>query len=134
MAHKITPNILIVDGSESALVSLQYIFRKENFSLITTTNIQEAKKIIAQSKPDIVVLDSLDKTQAVNFVKHLKSNEATKNVAVIMLSECTDQHFKSEAINSGTAFFIAKPFYNTELAAKVHFELYKKHGLNYSKK
>ena len=79
--------VLIVDDEEIVREALSYIFDKVGFITEEAKNGKEALIKVAQTKPDIIILDvampELDGTQA---CIRLRGNPETQNIPIIFLS------------------------------------------------
>jgi two-component system, OmpR family, alkaline phosphatase synthesis response regulator PhoP len=117
MAHA---RVLIVDDHapgaelvEAYLAELPYETRMANSG-------EEALKAIGEWKPDVVLLDvMMPRVSGFEVCKQLRSNEATREIGVIMVT-ALDQHVDIDrAVDVGTDDFITKPINKAELVSRV---------------
>ena len=110
--------LLIVDDDPDILHFLQLIFEDEGYEVQTSTKGQYLEQLHNGGLPDLILLDVfLSGKDGRDIVKHLKSQDETKHIPVIM----TSAHPKAEptARAAGADDFLAKPFNIDELLGKV---------------
>src|SRR5436309_1797698 len=110
--------ILVVDDEPDILDFLQIILEEEDYRVMTTEKAEYVEKLHDGGLPDLILLDVLlSGKDGREIVKHLKSQEETKHIPVIMLSA----HPSSEqaARVAGADDFVAKPFEIDLLLAKI---------------
>ena len=77
--------ILIVDDEPNIVMSLEYIFKKEDFQVYIARDGEEAIEIVENTIPDIILLDimmpNVDGYQVLNY---LKSSETLNKIKVIL--------------------------------------------------
>jgi CheY-like chemotaxis protein len=101
--------ILIVDDEPDILEFLQIIFEDAGYVVATTDKSEYLEKLNKSSLPDLVLLDMLlSGKDGREIVKHLKSQQRTKHIPVIMFSA----HPGAEkiALAAGANDFVEKPF------------------------
>ncbi len=131
MQQAVIPKILIVDRSLSVVTSLEYVFKNETFDTFPVSNIDESdKEVPALKNLDVILLVVNNHKEGIELIKNIRQKT---EASMIMISDSSDESYKNEAIAAGASFFITKPFYDAEVSAKVHYELYKKHGSHYAK-
>lgn len=134
MNKKVVPNILLINDSNTFHEHIKFIFKNEKFNLTYVSSKSEAFSILNNKIVDIIMIDdSIGRDESLATLKEIKKNQDTKDISVIMISECKSEKNCNEFLDSGAAFYLKKPYYPTEISAKVHFELYMKHGSNYVK-
>ena len=101
--------ILVVDDEPDILEFLQIIFEEAGYLVVTTDKGDYLEKLNNGPLPDLVLLDMLlSGKDGREIVKHLKSQEKTKHIPVIMFSA----HPSAErtALEAGADDFVEKPF------------------------
>lgn len=104
-----TKKILIVDDEPDTLKLLENRFKKEGYDVITASDgmscIAKAKK----EKPDLILLDIvLPDMSGFKTCKAIKSNEATRDIKVVVCTNKLDVIDATEARGSGADEFIEK--------------------------
>lgn len=107
--------ILIVDDSRTSRKILRNILEEDNHTIIAeATNGEEGYNMYGEYKPDIVTMDIT--MPVMNGVEALKKIKGTyPDAKVVMVSAAGQQHNMIEAVQSGAAEFIAKPFDVSEI-------------------
>jgi DNA-binding response OmpR family regulator len=73
-----------------------------------------------QGHPDLVIADViLPNLDGMRLLKALKSNQETRRIPVIMLTDKADPSAMVEGISSGARFYVVKPYDLNDLAAKI---------------
>ncbi len=111
--------ILLVDDESHILRLTELSIRKGNYEIISARNGYEAIECVARDKPDLVIMDvqmpGMDGLQALQV---LKSDPATANIPVIILTARGHQLTRQEAEGIGASAFLTKPFSPTQLFAE----------------
>jgi len=97
---------------------LQDLLEGEGYTVAITDNAEYIEKLHADGLPDLILIDVLlSGKDGRKIVKHLKSQEATKHVPVIMFSAHPSAE---ETVRvAGADDFVAKPFELDEVLAKI---------------
>jgi DNA-binding response OmpR family regulator len=111
--------ILVVDDEPDILEFLQIIFEDAGFLVVTTEKGDYLEKLNNGTLPDLVLLDMLlSGKDGREIVKHLKSQERTKHIPVIMFS--AHPSAEKTALEAGADDFVEKPFDIDTLLEKIH--------------
>jgi CheY-like chemotaxis protein len=117
------PKILIVD--DEALMGLLYQKHIENagYAFASAKSAEEGLELVAKEKPALIVLDViLPTTDGLAALRRLKGTPATKDIPVIVITTASlNEHYATlkEAIASGAATFLTKPFGPDKLVAEI---------------
>src|SRR5437899_11297783 len=101
--------ILVVDDEVDILAFLQDLLEQEGYIIVTTDKAEYVERLHNDGLPDLILLDVLlSGKDGREIVKHLKRQEETKHIPIIMFSA----HPSAErtAAEAGAEDFIAKPF------------------------
>ena len=103
-------NILIVDDSRTSRRILRGILEGDGHTVVgEATNGQEGFDKYVELKPDLVTMDiTMPVMTGVESLKKIKTD--FPDAKVVMVSAAGQQHNMLEAVQSGAAEFIAKPF------------------------
>ena len=119
--------ILIVDDEPNIVMSLEYIFKKEDFEVFIARDGAEAIEIVENSIPDIILLDimmpNVDGYQVLNY---LKERETLRKIKVIFLSAKNKSSDIELGLQLGADKYISKPFSVKNLVVEVKELLNKK--------
>src|SRR5690349_8364912 len=79
--------ILVVDDEPYMHRLLQHHFDLAGFAMLSANNGNEAIAMAASEKPDLVVMDvMMADMDGLTALKHLKKDDATKNIPVIVIT------------------------------------------------
>ncbi len=109
--------ILIADDDPAICDSIKMILELEGYEVDTTVNGETIYKI-EQDYPDLLILDIwMSGQDGRDICKYLKKKSYTKHIPVIMISASRD--VQTSAVESGANDFLAKPFEQQDLLAKI---------------
>lgn len=102
--------VLIVDDAAFMRMMLRDILAKNGFEVVgEADNGKIAVQMYNELKPDVVTMDiTMPEMDGIAAVKEIKA--ADPNAKVVMVSAMGQQAMVIEAIRSGAADFIVKPF------------------------
>ncbi|GBD86756.1 transcriptional regulatory protein YycF [bacterium BMS3Abin03] len=112
--------ILYAEDQESIARLVQFKLEKEGFEIIILTDGNNVVQTAVEQKPSLILLDiMLPIKDGITILEELKSNDAVKNIPVIMLSVQGDEQKILKALNSGAVDYIQKPFSTAELTSRI---------------
>ena len=116
------PKILVVDDDIDILSVMKILLSMKGFDVEVTSRGENAVPKIESFKPDVILLDVLISGYDGRAIcKQLKSNEATRDIPVIMFS--AHPGAAATIAEYGADDFIAKPFDVNNLMKKVNRQL-----------
>jgi phosphate regulon transcriptional regulator PhoB len=119
-AYSMNARILVVDDEKDILELVSYNLKKEGIVVTTSTNGEEALRLIKENTFNMVILDlMLPGIQGVELCKMLKASESTASIPIIMLSAKSEELDKILGLEIGADDYITKPFSPRELNARV---------------
>jgi len=118
---KATRKILIVDDeSVNVKVTRKYLEADGYKNFITTTDSREAIDLIANEKPDLVLLDIvMPNITGLDILKAVRQDHQLESIPVVILTASTDRETKLSALQLGATDFLAKPVDPSELIPRV---------------
>lgn len=112
-------HLLIVDDEQKILSFLKKLLMREQFTVDTAKNAEQALQKIQSSSYDIIILDvRLPDRNGIELCKDIRRKGI--NIPVLMLSALDGTTDKINGLNSGADDYLAKPFNFEELLARVH--------------
>ena len=112
--------VLIADDEPNIVISLEFLMGQVGYQTRVATNGQEALDLAASFRPDLVLLDiMLPAKSGYEVCQRLKSEPATRDIKVIIVSAKGRDVEVAKALELGADAFIAKPFSTRALVAKV---------------
>ncbi len=116
------PKLLIVDDEVDIREFAKNFFKRRNIEVFTSSGGQDALRIIAEQKPDLVLLDiRMEEMSGVDVLKNLRGNN--NNIKVVMVTGVEDEEIVNEAYSLGIRGYIHKPLVLEELEKVVMSEL-----------
>ena len=113
------PLILVVEDDEDARMLLAELLRPR-YEVDAVGDGETALKRAAELDPDLILLDLfLPGMDGFGALTGLRRNSKTKETPVIFLSAQGDAETKSQGLSLGAADYLAKPFSEQELMARV---------------
>lgn len=102
--------ILVIDDSTTNVVLLEAVLLNKGYTIDKAMNVKEAYEILQKRIPSLILLDLLmPRINGFEFLQQLKSNEAYKDIPVIIVSALTDEETIQKTYQLGAQFFIKKP-------------------------
>ena len=113
--------ILAVDDEPDILKVVIFRLKKEGYDVRTAINGQMALDMIADERPDIVLLDiTLSLLNGIEVCKRIKADDNFKSIPVMFLTASTaSEGFKERAAEAGAQDYMFKPFDYEELLEKI---------------
>jgi diguanylate cyclase (GGDEF)-like protein len=117
--RRLRPLILVVEDDEDARIVLTELLRPR-YDVDAVGDGETALKRAAELNPDLVLLDLfLPGMDGFGALTGLRRNSKTADTPVIFLSAQGDAETKSQGLSLGAADYLAKPFSEQELMARV---------------
>jgi DNA-binding response OmpR family regulator len=113
-------SILVVDDDQRLCDLLARYLGKEGFQVITALNGEEMRRNIDQKIPDLIILDlMLPGEDGLLLAKELRMHQ-DQGLGIIILTGKSETVDKIVGLEIGADDYIAKPFDNRELLARIH--------------
>jgi two-component system phosphate regulon response regulator PhoB len=119
-ANQARPLILVVEDEASLVTLLRYNLEKEGFRVAEAGDGEEALTVLAERKPDLVLLDwMLPTLSGIEVCRQIRRKPATRELPVIMLTARGEEGDKIRGLNTGADDYLTKPFSLPELMARI---------------
>jgi len=114
------PTVLLVEDEPAQREILGYNLEADGFRVLTAGNGEEALMMVAESQPDIIVLDwMMPNVSGIEVCRQLKTRSATRGIPIIMLSARTEEVDRVRGLETGADDYVIKPYSLVELMARV---------------
>lgn len=113
--------VLIVEDEQTLLKTIEFAVKDKGYETITAMDGEEASRLIAEEKPDAILLDILlPKKNGLDVLKDMKDDEATANIPVLLLTNLSDEESISQGVALGArGYFVKADMSLDEVAEKV---------------
>jgi adenylate cyclase len=116
---KTNPKILAVDDTPENLRLLEAILTPRGYQLVTADSGTAGLEAVHRERPDLVLLDIvMPGLNGYDVCQRLRDDSATRFLPIVMITASGDQE-RVQALEAGADDFIAKPFNQLELLARV---------------
>ncbi len=112
--------ILVADDSLSYRMTIQELLEDNDYDVLVAQDGKEALDQIIENRPDLVILDVImPKMDGIKVCNHIRNNQRTSSIPIIMLTAKDDSEDKILGLESGADDYLTKPFNEEELLAKL---------------
>ena len=114
------PTILVVEDEVPLLTLLRYNLEKQGFRVEEAADGQEALLRVAETRPDLVLLDwMLPQLSGLEVCRQLRRRPATRDLPIIMVTARVEQTDSVRALDIGADDYVTKPFAMDGLLARI---------------
>ena len=114
------PLVLVVEDEAALATMLRYNLEKSGFRVEEAADGQEALTRIAETTPDLVLLDwMLPAMSGLEVCRQIRRRPATRDLPVIMVTARTEDQDAVRGLNTGADDYITKPFSTEALIARM---------------
>ncbi|KLV07698.1 MULTISPECIES: phosphate regulon transcriptional regulator PhoB [Photobacterium] len=112
--------ILVVEDEAPIREMLCFVLEQKGYQAIEAEDYDTALEKICEPYPELVLLDwMLPGGSGINLIKHLKRDEVTRQIPVVMLTARGEEEDKVRGLEVGADDYITKPFSPKELMARL---------------
>ena len=123
-------SVLVIDDDKDVLTAVRFLLKPEVKQIVTDTNPENLRKLLAENNVDILLLD-MNFNSSINtgneglyWLRQVKSWNT--KVQVIMITAYADIDLAVQCLKEGAADFLVKPWHNEQLL-KTLSEAFEKH-------
>jgi CheY-like chemotaxis protein len=114
------PRILIVEDTPQAAELLEAYLSDTDYELRIATDGEQTLAEVARWKPDLILLDvMMPRISGFEVCKRLRSDPATQDIAIMMITALDRQSDIERAVEAGTHEFLSKPITKNDLLHRV---------------
>ncbi|MBT3012864.1 MAG: response regulator [Candidatus Thiodiazotropha sp. (ex Lucina aurantia)] len=116
-----TKTILIVDDEPNIVLSVEYLMKREGYQVMTANDGQVAIEMIADTRPDLLILDvMMPRKNGFEVCREIRADPALSGLPILMLSAKGREAEIKKGISLGADAYITKPFSTHDLVDKVN--------------
>jgi len=116
--------ILIVDDKPANLGVLEHALREQGYTILVARDGESGLAKAQYAHPDLILLDvMMPGIDGFETCRHLKANEATKDIPVIFMTALSDTVDKVRGFEAGGVDYVTKPLQHAEVLARVQTHL-----------
>jgi PleD family two-component response regulator len=116
--------VLIVDDIPENISALAIALESEGFSIKTAASGEQALQLLKNESPDLILLDiQMDGMDGFETCLTLKKSDANKDIPVIFITVSKETEAIVRGFACGGVDYIAKPFRQEEVCARVRTHL-----------
>lgn len=105
------PRVLVVDDDPQVLALLRVNFSLEGYDVVEAANGEEALKVVASKRPDVVVSDvMMPGMDGLELVRRLRANPKTADLPVVVVSAKAQRNDVENGEVAGADAYVTKPF------------------------
>ena len=113
-------HVLVVEDDEALRTLIEYNLGKEDFTVTTARDGEEALLKVEETKPDLVILDwMLPNVSGIEVCRRLRAKQATQSLPIIMLTARAEETDRVRGLETGADDYVVKPFSMEELVARI---------------
>jgi DNA-binding response OmpR family regulator len=114
------PTIVIADDEPNILISLEFLMKREGYTVVLARNGVEALDAIRQHRPALVLLDVMMPGKNGHEVcQAVRADETLAGTLILMLTAKGRDTDVAQGLGVGADGYMTKPFSTKELAARV---------------
>jgi len=112
--------ILVVDDEPNIVLSLEFLMSQAGYAVRTAENGDEALRVVAQDRPDLVLLDiNLPDISGYEVCQQIRANAAWGAIKILMITAKGRAVEREKGLALGADDYITKPFSAQEVVEKV---------------
>lgn len=112
--------ILVADDEPNIVISLEYLMKREGYTVLVARDGQEALDMIARDRPDLVLLDvMMPKKSGFEVCQAVRASEELQATRILMLTAKGRDTDLAKGLALGADAYMTKPFSTRELVQKV---------------
>jgi chemosensory pili system protein ChpA (sensor histidine kinase/response regulator) len=114
------PLVMVVDDSLTVRKITSRMLSREGFEVATAKDGVDALQQLQDIHPDCILLDvEMPRMDGFEFARHLRADQATRAIPVIMITSRTADKHKNHALELGVNEYMGKPYQEDQLLALI---------------
>lgn len=114
-------HILVVEDEPPIREMLRFALERADFSVTEAPDAQSARVAMADSRPDLILLDwMLPDVSGVELAREMRNDENLRDLPIIMVTARAEETDRVRGLNLGCDDYVTKPFSASELVARIN--------------
>src|SRR5918997_1309298 len=102
--------LMVVDDTPDNLILISLHLQQAGYRVITASNGEEAVRLAAASRPDLILMDiGMPTLDGLGATRQLRDNPSLRDVRVIALTAFSTDGFRRAAYDAGIDGYLTKP-------------------------
>jgi DNA-binding response OmpR family regulator len=115
-----SPKILVADDEPNIVISLEYLLKREGYTVVVARDGEETLALIRSERPDLVLLDvMMPKKTGFEVCQEVRADDSLQSVKILMLTAKGRDTDVAKGVALGADAYMTKPFSTRELVQKV---------------
>mgnify|MGYP000066508861 FL=1 len=112
--------ILIADDEQNIVISLEFLMKREGFTVCIAADGQEAIDKVRSETPDLVLLDiMMPRKNGYEVCQEIRSDPQLQGTRILMLTAKGREMEVTKGLAMGADAYMTKPFSTRELVTRV---------------
>ena len=112
--------ILIADDEPNILVSLEFLMKREGYTVLLARDGEEALEVLRRERPRLLLLDvMMPRKTGFEVCQEVRQDDALKDTRILMLTAKGRETDVVKGLALGADAYMTKPFSTRELVLKV---------------
>ncbi len=113
--------VLIVDDEPNIVLSVEFLMKREGHDVVTAADGQAAMDILAEERPDLMILDvMMPRKNGFEVCAEVRADPQMAQMPILMLTAKGREAEMKKGLSLGADAYITKPFSTHELVARVN--------------
>ncbi|MEX1033846.1 MAG: response regulator [Cellvibrionaceae bacterium] len=122
--EQVAPVVLIVDDSLSVRRSLAQFVADMGMQAYTARDGFEAINLLGQHRPTLMLVDlEMPRMNGLELTAHLRANDATRDIPVIMVTSRSTEKHRNMARSAGVNGYLNKPWSDEDLLSSIQQQI-----------
>jgi chemosensory pili system protein ChpA (sensor histidine kinase/response regulator) len=114
------PVVMVVDDSLTVRKVTQRLLEREGYQVVLAKDGVDALEQLPQAAPDLMLVDiEMPRMDGFDLTRHVRGNEATQAIPIIMVTSRTADKHRNYALGLGVNAYFGKPYQEPILLAAI---------------
>jgi chemosensory pili system protein ChpA (sensor histidine kinase/response regulator) len=114
------PTLMVVDDSLTVRKVSQRLLEREGYRVLLAKDGVDALEQMQETRPDLMLVDiEMPRMDGFDLTRHVRGNEATHGIPIIMITSRTADKHRNYALDLGVDAYFGKPFQEDVLLAAI---------------